>query len=128
MTTSFISAETTGVPDELATVLSGVGDLVTVHDLDGRIRLASESSRAILGVAPGELVGRMPEESFVYAEDVVELTAAIERLRKGDETAAVTSRARTESGQAQWLESRIGTMRDASGAAGGLVAVSRGAP
>ena len=125
MTTSFISAETTGVPDELATVLSGVGDLVTVHDLDGRIRLASESSRAILGVAPGELVGRMPEESFVYAEDVVELSAAIERLRKGDETAAVTFRARTESGQAQWLESRIGTMRDASGAAGGLVAVSR---
>jgi len=125
MTASFISAETTGVPDELAAVLSGVPDLVTVHDLDGRIRLVSESSRAILGVAPGELVGRMPEESFVYAEDVLELSAAIERLRKGDETAELTFRARTETGQAQWLESRIGTMRDSSGAAGGLVAISR---
>src|ERR1035441_3323811 len=101
MTTSFVPPRAViGLQDELASVLSGVGDLVTVHDLDGRIRLASESSRAILGVAPGELVGRMPEESFVYAEDVVELTAAIERLRKGDETAALTFRARTESGQA----------------------------
>ena len=126
MTTSFVPPRAViGLPDELAAVLSGMADLVTVHDLDGRIRLVSESSRAILGTAPADLVGRMPEESFVYAEDAPELDAAIDRLRKGDETVELTFRARTESGQPQWLESRIGTMRDSTGAAGGLVAISR---
>src|ERR1019366_5322498 len=102
MTTSFVPPRAViGLQDELASVLSGVADLVTVHDLDGRIRLVSESSRAILGTAPADLVGRMPEESFVYAEDALELDAAIDRLRKGDETVELTFRARTESGQPQ---------------------------
>ena len=126
MTTSFVPPRAViGPTDELAAVLSGMADLLTVHDLDGRIRLVSESSRAILGTAPADLVGRMPGESFVYAEDALELDAAIDRLRKGDETVELIFRARTESGRPQWLESRIGTMRDATGAASGLVAVSR---
>jgi diguanylate cyclase (GGDEF)-like protein/PAS domain S-box-containing protein len=99
-------------------------EMITLHDLDGTVRLASEACRAVLGFSPDRLVGRMPAETFVYAEDVPVLEAAVERLRKGSETIDFTLRARTESGRPQWLEARITLVRDANGSATGFVAVS----
>ena len=82
MTTSFVPPRAVmGLPDEFAAVLPAwpTSSRCTVSTTDPpRLR----SSRAILGTAPADLVGRMPEESFVYAEDAPELDAAIDRLHK----------------------------------------------
>lgn len=110
---------------EFAAMFAAFADLVTLHDLDGTIRLASDSSRAILGLAPDQLIGRIPADTFVCAEDVPLLDAAIERLRKGDDTVDVTFRVRTEKPQAEWLETRFGAVRGLKGSATGFVAVSR---
>ncbi len=110
---------------DFAAMLAAFGDLVTFHDLDGTIRLASDSSRAILGLAPDELIGRMPSETFLYAEDMALLSAAFGRLRGGEDTTEVTFRARTQSSQVEWIETRIGAVRGLKGSVTGFVAVSR---
>jgi diguanylate cyclase (GGDEF)-like protein/PAS domain S-box-containing protein len=111
--------------DEFEAMFTASVDMITLHDLDGTVRLASEACRAILGFEPDEMIGRMPAETFVYAEDVPLLAAAIDRLRKGLDTIDFTFRARTETGRPQWLETRISVVRDANGSATSFVAVSR---
>ncbi|HLN05135.1 MAG TPA: PAS domain S-box protein, partial [Acidimicrobiales bacterium] len=125
MTQGFTTARPLATHDEFVAMFRASVDLITLHELDGTVQLASEASRTILGLEPDELVGRLPAETFVYAEDVPLLTAAIDRLRKGRETIDFTFRARTETGRPQWLESRIGVVRDANGSATGFVAISR---
>ena len=111
--------------DEFEAMFAASVDMITLHELDGTVRLASEACRAILGCAPDELIGRMPAETFVYAEDVPLLAAAIDRLRKGLEHVDFTFRARTETGRPQWLETRISVVRDAQRLGNG---VRRGLP
>ena len=125
MKQGFTITRTLATHDEFEAMFAASVDMITLHELDGTVRLASEACRAILGFEPAELIGRMPAETFVYAEDVPLLTAAIERLRKGLETIDFTFRARTETGSPQWLETRISTVRDGNGSATGFVAVSR---
>ena len=110
---------------EFATMFAASADLVTLHDLDGTIRLASQSSRAVLGLAPDELIGRMPAETFLRTEDVPQLAAALDRLRKGADTVELTLGARTRTGQPQWLETRLGAVRGLDGSATGFLAISR---
>ena len=125
MKQGFTITRTLATHDEFEAMFAASVDMITLHELDGTVRLASEACRAILGCEPAELIGRLPAETFVYAEDVPLLTAAIERLRKGLETIDFTFRARTETGSPQWLETRISTVRDGNGSATGFVAVSR---
>jgi len=110
---------------EFAAMFVAFTDLVTVHELDGTIRLASDSSREILGLAPDQLIGRPAAEILCCAEDAALLTGAIERVRGGDDTAAVTFRGPTQDAQSPWLETRIGVVKGRQGSATGFVAVSR---
>jgi PAS domain S-box-containing protein len=110
---------------ELAAMLAGFADLVSLHDLDGRTRLASESFRTILGLAPNELIGRMPEDSFVLAEDAPLLRAAMDRVDDGHESVEVLFRASSSHGELEWLETRIGAVRGRDSSVSGFVAVSR---
>jgi diguanylate cyclase (GGDEF)-like protein/PAS domain S-box-containing protein len=112
-------------PYDLAAMFAAFSDLVTLHDLDGTIRLASEASRVIIGLPPEELIGRMPADTFVCGEDVPLLAAAIDRLRRGDDNVEVTFRTPRQTCQAEWLEARIAVVRGLNGSASGFVAVSR---
>jgi len=112
-------------PYELAAMLAGFADLVSLHDLDGRTRLASESFRTILGLAPNELIGRMPEDSFVLAEDALLWRAAMDRVEAGHESVEVLFRASSSHGGLEWLETRIGAVRGRDSSVSGFVAVSR---
>jgi diguanylate cyclase (GGDEF)-like protein/PAS domain S-box-containing protein len=110
---------------EFAAMFAGFVDLVTVHELDGTVRLASDSSREILGLAPDQLIGRPASEVLCREEDAALLSAAIERVRGGDDTADVTFRGPARDSRPQWLETRIGVVKGLKGSATGLVAVSR---
>jgi len=77
---------------EVEAMFAAFADLVTLHDLDGTIRLASDSSRTILGLAPDQLVGRRAADTFVLAEDAPLLDAAIEQLSEGNDKLTVTFR------------------------------------
>jgi diguanylate cyclase (GGDEF)-like protein/PAS domain S-box-containing protein len=125
MSEGFTTARPLSSHYEFAAMFAAFADLVTFHDLDGTIRLASDSSRSILGLAPDELIGRMPAETFLSPEDLPLLDAAIDRLLKGEDTVAVTFRVPTETSPAEWLEARIGAVRGLKGSATGFVAVSR---
>ena len=110
---------------EFAAMFAAFADLVTLHDLDGRIRLASDSSRAILGLAPNEVIGRMPADAFVCSEDAPVFAAAIDRLRNGEDAVEVLFRVRARTSQTRWLETRIGAVRGLNGSSTAFVAVSR---
>jgi diguanylate cyclase (GGDEF)-like protein/PAS domain S-box-containing protein len=110
---------------EFAAMFGAFCDLVTLHELDGTIRLASDSSREILGLAPDQLVGRAGCEALVCEQDAALFTSAVERLRGGDDNADVTFRSRTPDSRAAWLETRMRTVKDRKGTATGFVAVSR---
>ena len=110
---------------EFAAMFAAFADLVTVHELDGTVRFASDSSREILGLAPDQLIGRPASEVLCCAEDAALLTSAIERVRGGDDTADVTFRGLTQDSQSPWLETRIGVVKGLKGSATGFVAVSR---
>ncbi len=125
MTQGFTTTRPVATHNELAAIFAASVDLITLHELDGTIRFASQACLTILGFAPDELVGRAPAETFLYAEDVPVMDAAIDRLRSGRETVDFTFRARTETGKPQWLETRIGVVRDGNDSATGFVAVSR---
>ena len=62
---------------EFAAMFAAFADLVTLHDLDGTVRLASDSSCAILGLAPDQLIGR-------HAGGDVSLLRGCTLLRGGD--------------------------------------------
>jgi diguanylate cyclase (GGDEF)-like protein/PAS domain S-box-containing protein len=110
---------------EFAAMFAAFADVVTLHDLDGTIRLASPSCRAILGLAPDQLIGRLPSETLVCAEDLPLLTAAIDRLRGGEDSVALIYRGRTTASRTAWLEARIGAVTGLKGSATGFLAVSR---
>ena len=110
---------------EFAAMFAAFVDLVTVHELDGTVRLASDSSYEILGLAPDQLIGRPAAEILSCAEDATLLTSAIERVRAGEDTAEVTFRGPTLDSRSRWLETRIGVVKGLKGSATGFVAVSR---
>ena len=110
---------------EVAAMFAAFADLVTLHDLDGTIRHASDSSRAILGFAPDQLVGRMPADTFLSVEDVPAFDAALEQLRQGADVVEVGFRTRSDTAPTEWLEARLGAIRGHKASPTGFVAVSR---
>jgi diguanylate cyclase (GGDEF)-like protein/PAS domain S-box-containing protein len=110
---------------EVEAMFAAFADLVTLHDLDGTIRLASDSSRTILGLAPDQLVGRRAADTFVLAEDAPLLDAAIEQLSEGNDKLTVTFRTPANSPRVEWLETSLAAIRGHRGSTTGFVAVSR---
>ncbi|HET7747364.1 MAG TPA: EAL domain-containing protein, partial [Vicinamibacteria bacterium] len=86
-------------------------DLVARHALDGTYVYASPSTRALLGYAPEELVGRRTDE-FVAAEDLPVLQAARLAVLQGPATQTIAYRARRRDGAYVWFEATLRSVRD----------------
>lgn len=102
-----------------------MGDLVCLHDPDGRYVYVSPSSQALLGYAPEELVGKSPYD-FIHEEEIAcvrDETHA--RLLKGETDLTVNYRMRQKSGSYVWLETMAQIVRDQTGATVQLLTVSR---
>ena len=92
-------------------------DLITLHDLDGRIRFASHASNALAGYAPEEFVGSLVSE-ICHPDDAQAVITAFADARSG-KAATAELRLKTKKGAHIWCELRCRTV------AGEIVAVTR---
>jgi cell cycle sensor histidine kinase DivJ len=92
-------------------------DMISLHALDGVIRLASPASSALLGYAPGELAGIAPAE-LSYPDDRHTIETAFAEARAG-RSATAELRLKTKKGSYVWSELRCRPVRDE------IVAVTR---
>ena len=92
-------------------------DLITLHDLDGRIRFASHASNALAGYAPEEFCGHLASE-LCHADDVQAVVSAFADARSG-KAATAELRLKTKKGVYVWCELLCRTV------GGEIVAVTR---
>ncbi|HXJ00442.1 MAG TPA: ATP-binding protein [Micropepsaceae bacterium] len=92
-------------------------DMITLHAMDGSIRLASPASQGLLGYAPGELAGMAPAE-LSHPDDRHAVEIAFAEARMG-RSAAAELRFKTKKGTYVWSELRCRPVR------GEIVAVTR---
>lgn len=78
-------------------------DLVCLHEADGRFIYVSPSSLALLGYAPGELVGTHPY-SFIHPEDSDRLYQSTHLWEGMSQALPTLYRFRAKSGTYIWLE------------------------
>lgn len=89
--------------ERLRLVTETMGDLVCLHDANGRYLYITPSSQALLGYAPGELLGRTPDE-FCHPDDLAALHRHIQTLALAGQALPVTYRFRRKQGDYIWLE------------------------
>ena len=89
-------------------------DLLIVHDRRGRIAYASPACRELLGVEPGTMLGRRPQE-LIHPEDLPQAAAAISQVAAGLDKLTATLRLRRADGTWVWVETRVRVLRDADG-------------
>jgi PAS domain S-box-containing protein len=100
-------------------------DMLSQHDPDGMCIYASPASQALLGYAPGELVGVMAQ-SLVHPDDWAEFSRGRPGFPEFPDTRTATYRMRRKDGTYTWLETTCRSVRDAkTGAIVALHAVSR---
>jgi len=78
-------------------------DMIALHDEAGRFLYASPAARAVLGVAPEDLLGSDPWQ-VVHPDDVPAVRTAVERLRAAVGVSDVTFRVRRPDGSVSWAE------------------------
>jgi cell cycle sensor histidine kinase DivJ len=77
-------------------------DLITLHDLDGRIRFASHACNALTGYTPEELVGCLASD-LCHPDDVQTVASTFADARSG-RAASVELRLKTKKGAFVWCE------------------------
>jgi PAS domain S-box-containing protein len=84
--------------------LESAGDLFSRHDLEGRFLYASAGFETLLGIDPGQLLGRraVPGWAVINRTD---LESSLQRIAASDHPVAVTTRLRSTEGREIWLES-----------------------
>jgi cell cycle sensor histidine kinase DivJ len=92
-------------------------DLITLHAMDGTIRLASPASLALLGYAPDELAGSAPN-ALCHLDDCQAVEIAFAEAR-GGRSATAELRLKTKKDTYVWSELRCRPVR------GEIVAVTR---
>ena len=92
-------------------------DLITLHDLDGRIGFASHASNALLGYAPEDLIGVQPA-SLCHPDDAQTVANIFADARSG-KPATAELRLKSKKGTHVWCELRCRTVR------GDVIAVTR---
>lgn len=96
--------EAPGSEAELFRLLSeNSSDMVALHEADGRYRLVSQSSRAILGFAAEDLLGTDPLER-VHPDDLDRARGFFAALVREGRPARAAFRVWTRSGDALWME------------------------
>ncbi|HTQ15390.1 MAG TPA: PAS domain-containing sensor histidine kinase [Rhizomicrobium sp.] len=99
-------------------------DLITRHGADGRIRYASPASEAILGRAPGTLIGAAPS-ALAHPEDLRIMQAAFVEASYFGRAASAEVRLKTSAGGFVWTEMRCRPAAPALGETAEIVAVTR---
>ncbi|HXE58065.1 MAG TPA: PAS domain S-box protein [Gemmatimonadales bacterium] len=99
------------------------GDIISRHRPDGTWLYVSPASRALLGYAPDELVGRSPAE-FVHPEDGAAISEALAGRPSSLDVRTHAFRFRHRDGGYIWLETTIRTV-DGRGGEREIIAVSR---
>ncbi|GAB2481806.1 putative bifunctional diguanylate cyclase/phosphodiesterase [Jatrophihabitans fulvus] len=108
--------------ERLAALVQRSADLILVADADGVVTYASPSARALLGVAPAELVGTVWTDLLVR-DDRVELGLVAELIRPGVD-ATVTARLLHADGNTLDVEGTVANRTD-DPAVGGTVITLR---
>jgi len=102
--------------EELFRVLAeNATDMIATGSLDGTIRYVSPSSRALVGFAPEELVGRSCYE-FFHPDDVPAIQAHHRGLLTGTEIVTFEYRGLHADGGWVWMEMIARAVRDPTGA------------
>lgn len=99
-------------------------DLIAIHEVDGRYRVANSAHTATLGYTPAELL-RDGVTGRIHFDDVAAVNASWRELVRGSGRAATSMRLRHADGRWIVLESHARALRDESGQIVGIVAVSR---
>ncbi|MGQ0537808.1 MAG: diguanylate cyclase [Gemmatimonadaceae bacterium] len=99
-------------------------DVVSLHDLGGRVLYASPSCERVFGFTPEDLA-RMRPFAIVHPEDRARATEHHEMLLRGDPVTALTCRMLHSSGRHVWVETSWRTILNRSGKVVRLQAASR---
>lgn len=96
------------------------GAMILVSDEQGRNEYASPATCEFLGVTAAELAGHGWQRT-IWIEDEPVVSAALERLRSGEQEAVCVVRLRAKDGELRWVEARCRRSRPMKAAARGLV-------
>ncbi|MFP4154754.1 MAG: PAS domain S-box protein [Halothiobacillaceae bacterium] len=99
-------------------------DMICLHDLEGRYTYVSPSVTALLGYAPGDLLGTDPFALF-HPQDAERIRHESQSAVLAGQSSEITYRIRHRDGSWRWLESRATPVLDASGKVEGIQTASR---
>jgi len=102
-------------------VVENSGDMINLHDLDGRIRYVSPATVAVLGYESAELIGRNMME-LVHPDDRKTVASV---MTKGDPSITVEVRIRDKSGRWRLIESGATAVGDDAGTPTGILVIGR---
>ncbi len=89
-------------------------DTILAFGPDGSITYVSPACGELIGLEPGDVVGRQPRD-FVHPDDRRQVNAARTRVADQGETITVTTRLRHREGHYVWIEARVRRVLDESG-------------
>ena len=111
--------------EELKTVINNISDVVAIADVEGIFTYISESSRAVFGYKPEELVDKSILE-LVHEDDILRVSSVFhEGIDEGKKSASIEHRVRNKNGSYIWVEARGNLMVDDKGQPLGVLFVSR---
>ena len=90
------------------------GDVLATLNPDGVVLEVSDGCRELLDLAPGALEGTRAAD-LVHPGDSATSVAAMTRLQRGDERAAVTVRLRRADGAWRWADAQLLAVHDVDG-------------
>jgi two-component system, cell cycle sensor histidine kinase and response regulator CckA len=105
-------------------VIESSRDLITVLDLEGNLRLVSQSARGILGFEPEELTGRTIVD-LIHPDDLHEVQSIVGRALEGGQAEATGTRVRAKDGSYRVLEGAAAAGFDRDGKPAFLVTSGR---
>jgi diguanylate cyclase (GGDEF)-like protein/PAS domain S-box-containing protein len=99
-------------------------DVVSLHDLDGRVVYISPSVERVLGFLPEEMP-RMPPLATVHPQDVERLQRHFSQLLRGEPVSSIQVRMMHKTGRHLWVEMMWRAVLDESGQVAQLQVSSR---
>ena len=109
---------------ELKRLTDNMIDVISETDLQGVVRFATPSYKAVTGWSPEEFIGHNALE-FFHPEDVELSREMLGRKALRDGASSFTYRFRTKDGRWLWVDSLVTLVRDEAGEPEGLVITSR---
>ena len=106
-------------------VAETMGDMVCMHDREGRFSFVSPSAAKLVGYEPGELLGAHPLDFIQDRDSHLLLADTMARIVSRRETLNVTYRWHRPDGSWIWLETIASPVLGEDGEVSGIVASSR---